>query len=150
MPRHRKGRLFVNVTCISGNNRFQIRFAGSEVFVEAFKEIKQRVKENLCRNLTACGGNGSGSGINASASAGPTNAAVTQDSGKKSTITFWAAATTPERDTFWQSLNGVDFTVLPVEPFEASEGRWVGAKVGVFASGSGGGYLDIDWFRVTK
>ncbi|WP_307445821.1 MULTISPECIES: extracellular solute-binding protein [unclassified Paenibacillus] len=54
--------------------------------------------------LTACGGNGSGSGSNASASAGPTNAAAGQDSGKKSTITFWAAATTPERDTFWQGV----------------------------------------------
>jgi multiple sugar transport system substrate-binding protein len=54
--------------------------------------------------LTACGGNGAGSGSNASASAGPTNAAATQDPGKKSTITFWAAATTPERDAFWQGV----------------------------------------------
>ncbi|CAN7735329.1 hypothetical protein LJR153_006294 [Paenibacillus sp. LjRoot153] len=48
------------------------------------------------------------------------------------------------------SLNGIEFTALPVEPFVSSEVRWVGAKMGVFACGSGGGYLDIDWFRVTK
>ncbi|UUZ93479.1 hypothetical protein LJK87_01475 [Paenibacillus sp. P25] len=49
---------------------------------------------------------------------------------------------------FSYSLNGGDYTVLAVEPFEASEARWVGAKMCMFASGSGGGYLDIDWFRV--
>ena len=32
------------------------------------------------------------------------NAVATQDPGKKSTITFWAAATTPERDAFWQGV----------------------------------------------
>lgn len=38
------------------------------------------------------------------------------------------------------------------EPFQAVEGRWIGAKVGIFAhrdSETGlGGYADYDWFRV--
>lgn len=48
------------------------------------------------------------------------------------------------------SLDGDDFTAIAAEPFEASEARWVGAKMGMFATGSGEGYLDIDWFRVTR
>ena len=46
------------------------------------------------------------------------------------------------------------------EEFTATAGRWVGAKVGVFAAtvkgshsgafaGLGNGYADFDWFRVT-
>jgi len=39
------------------------------------------------------------------------------------------------------------------EPFQAQPGRWVGAKVGLFAMRSGEparevGYADVDWFRV--
>jgi beta-xylosidase len=37
------------------------------------------------------------------------------------------------------------------EPFNARPGRWIGAKVGVFASRVGrtreNGYADFDWFR---
>ncbi|OME01982.1 glycoside hydrolase [Paenibacillus odorifer] len=52
---------------------------------------------------------------------------------------------------FGYSLEGTDFTSVPVESFQAIEGHWVGAKTGLFAVGSGnGGYLDIDWFRITK
>lgn len=32
--------------------------------------------------------------------------------------------------------------------FTATVGRWVGAKVGVFAAGTAGAFVDIDWFRV--
>jgi beta-xylosidase-like protein len=36
--------------------------------------------------------------------------------------------------------------------FKAREGRWVGAKVGLFATAQAGetkrGYADFDWFRV--
>ena len=37
-------------------------------------------------------------------------------------------------------------------PFEAREGKWVGAKVGLFArtSGAGNGYADFEWFRITQ
>jgi hypothetical protein len=38
--------------------------------------------------------------------------------------------------------------------FEASKGHWVGAKVGLFAlrpqDAPAGGYVDSDWFRVTR
>jgi len=49
------------------------------------------------------------------------------------------------------SENGKDF--VPVGgSFRARQGRWIGAKVGIFALGKGGsseiGYADYDWFRV--
>ena len=48
------------------------------------------------------------------------------------------------------SQNGIDFQAIPVEPFIASEGRWVGAKVGMFCSGEANGFVDVDWFRISK
>jgi len=51
------------------------------------------------------------------------------------------------------SLDGARFTPVGV-PFQARQGRWIGAKVGLFAVGSGQtremGYADVDWFRVQK
>jgi beta-xylosidase len=53
--------------------------------------------------------------------------------------------------TFSYSADGTNF--LPVgEPFNAQKGKWIGAKVGIFAVGTGTtretGYADFDWFRV--
>lgn len=47
---------------------------------------------------------------------------------------------------FSYSLDGIAFTPLGDE-FTATVGRWVGAKVGLFAAGNG--HADFDWFRVT-
>lgn len=52
---------------------------------------------------------------------------------------------------FSYSTDGERF--IPIgEPFKASQGRWIGAKVGVFALGSNRhpemGYADFDWFRI--
>jgi len=51
------------------------------------------------------------------------------------------------------SLDGARFTPVGV-PFQARQGRWIGAKVGLFAVSSGQtremGYADVDWFRVQK
>ena len=47
---------------------------------------------------------------------------------------------------FSYSLDGETFASLGGE-FTATVGRWVGAKVGVFAAGSG--HADFDWFRIT-
>lgn len=49
------------------------------------------------------------------------------------------------------STDGVKF--MPIgEAFTARQGRWIGAKVGIFAVGPGKvrefGYADFDWFRV--
>ena len=49
---------------------------------------------------------------------------------------------------FAYSYDGVSFTNIG-EPFTATVGRWVGAKVGLFAAGSAGAYADFDFFRVT-
>ncbi len=52
---------------------------------------------------------------------------------------------------FYYSLNGRKF--IPIgQPFTATKGRWVGAKVGLFNvnpnMAESNGYADFDWFRV--
>lgn len=47
-----------------------------------------------------------------------------------------------------------DKTYLPIgELFQAREGKWIGAKVGIFSvrdrHENNGGYTDFDWFRIT-
>lgn len=55
--------------------------------------------------------------------------------------------------TFSFSGDGRQFTDLG-EPFKAREGRWIGAKVGLFAASfneaTQRGYADFDWFRFSK
>ena len=52
---------------------------------------------------------------------------------------------------FSYSADGTNFVPIG-EPFTARQGRWIGAKVGLFALGSVPvseyGYADFDWFRV--
>jgi len=52
---------------------------------------------------------------------------------------------------FSYSIDGKSFTPIG-KPFQARPGRWIGAKVGIFAVGAGTnlemGYADFDWFRV--
>jgi hypothetical protein len=54
---------------------------------------------------------------------------------------------------FSVSLDGKRFTETG-EPFEAEAGKWIGAKVGLYALGTKGtndtGWVDVDWFRITK
>ena len=50
--------------------------------------------------------------------------------------------------TFAYSLDAKSWTPLG-GPFQARKGRWVGAKVGLFAVGASG-HADIDFFRVTS
>jgi beta-xylosidase len=54
---------------------------------------------------------------------------------------------------FSYSADGKSFTPVG-EPFTARQGRWIGAKVGIFASRVGKtreyGYADFDWFRFEK
>jgi beta-xylosidase len=51
------------------------------------------------------------------------------------------------------SVDGINFSAIG-EPFTARPGKWIGAKVGIFAVGGGAeremGYADFDWFRVQK
>lgn len=52
---------------------------------------------------------------------------------------------------FSYSTDGVNFKEL-AETFTAVEGRWIGAKVGMFCSGktltNDSGFADVDWFRI--
>ncbi|MGW8394294.1 family 43 glycosylhydrolase [Pseudoduganella sp. HUAS MS19] len=49
---------------------------------------------------------------------------------------------------FSYSPDGVTFTRIGT-PFTAAMGRWVGAQVGLFATGARGAYADIDYLRIT-
>lgn len=55
---------------------------------------------------------------------------------------------------FAYSTDGKHFTTVGGEPFTAREGRWVGAKTGLFCVSNGStadrGWIDVDWFRITK
>lgn len=55
--------------------------------------------------------------------------------------------------TFYYSLDGKKFTKLG-RPFNVREGHWIGAKLGLFCTrdwvSNDSGWLDIDWFRITK
>jgi beta-xylosidase len=57
------------------------------------------------------------------------------------------------RVTFYFSTDGKNFKKLG-EPFKPAAGRWVGAKIGLFATGSkainDSSYADYDWFRVEE
>ena len=52
---------------------------------------------------------------------------------------------------FSYSPDGRDYTPLG-EPFQAREGKWIGAKVGLFCDrpdhNNDGGYADVDWFKI--
>jgi beta-xylosidase len=54
--------------------------------------------------------------------------------------------------TFSYSLDGKTFTGLGTS-FEALEGKWIGAKVGLYCSRpkllNDSGYADVDWFRIS-
>jgi beta-xylosidase len=55
--------------------------------------------------------------------------------------------------TFSWSEDGSNFQSAPGD-MVAKPGRWIGAKVGLFAQGPAGSgersYIDVDWFRMTK
>lgn len=75
----------------------------------------------------------------------------------------WLACRIQRRDTeegvpqlicrFSFSADGYHFTDIGGE-FTAREGRWIGAKVGYYATATqqknDGGWLDVDWFRVSR
>lgn len=52
---------------------------------------------------------------------------------------------------FSYSADGKIFTSIG-EPFQATAGVWIGAKVGLFSLNSSieksAGYMDVDWFRM--
>lgn len=54
---------------------------------------------------------------------------------------------------FAYSTNGIDFTSVN-EIFDAAPGKWIGAKLGLFAirdqQTNDSGYADFDWFRIEK
>ena len=55
---------------------------------------------------------------------------------------------------FSYSLDGKKYHPLG-NPFQAREGQWIGAKVGMFCTRpaivtNDGGWADVDWFRITK
>jgi beta-xylosidase len=55
--------------------------------------------------------------------------------------------------TFYYSTDGNNFNKIG-DTFLANKGKWIGSKVGLFATRKGTtyetGYVDVDWFRVEK
>lgn len=50
--------------------------------------------------------------------------------------------------SFSYSVDGLRYIQLG-QPVEASMGRWVGAQVGLFATGAAGSFADVDYLRIT-
>lgn len=53
--------------------------------------------------------------------------------------------------TFYYSMDGKKFKQAG-QPFTARQGKWIGAKAGMFSTVPGNadrGWMDIDWFRIT-
>jgi beta-xylosidase-like protein len=67
--------------------------------------------------------------------------------------TFYLRVTVNQGSCRFGYSDGTKFVALG-EPFTARQGRWIGAKVGLFAVGGNltreTGYADFDWFRVSK
>ena len=67
--------------------------------------------------------------------------------------TFWLRVRVEENAvcSFSFSVDGKTYVPLG-QSFHARQGKWIGAKVGIFAIGKGSapemGYADYDWFRV--
>ena len=72
-------------------------------------------------------------------------------SAKKSDIYFRVNVNPDAMCYFSYSLDGKKFTKIG-KTFKAREGKWIGAKVGVFCSrpisNNDGGRMEIDWFRI--
>jgi|GEM_PF-92290 len=67
---------------------------------------------------------------------------------------FRVTVTSPDAQCrFSYSYDGNEYMMIG-EPFNAKEGKWIGAKMGLFClnapGGKNGGYADIDWFRVQQ
>ncbi|HEU0252100.1 MAG TPA: glycoside hydrolase, partial [Pyrinomonadaceae bacterium] len=72
---------------------------------------------------------------------------------KLSANTFWLRVKVEENAVCSFSYSTDGKTFAPVgQQFKARQGRWIGAKVGIFALGKGPvserGYADYDWFRI--
>ena len=69
---------------------------------------------------------------------------------KGNTIYLRVKVSTDAACEFSYSADGKTFNTLG-EPFKARQGRWIGAKLGLFALRTGPtreyGYADFDWFR---
>ena len=52
------------------------------------------------------------------------------------------------RVAFWYSTDGLRYTQIGT-PFDAGMGRWVGAQIGLFATGAPGSFADVDYLRIT-
>ncbi|MGH9521970.1 MAG: glycoside hydrolase, partial [Terriglobales bacterium] len=76
---------------------------------------------------------------------------VASTSASTDTVYLRAHVSPGAKVTFSFSLDGDKFTPVG-EPFQAREGKWIGAKIGLFATRNGPaheyGYADFDWFRV--
>jgi beta-xylosidase len=89
--------------------------------------------------------------VSQGASTGATEQETAMADLKTKSVLLRARVAAGGRTEFSYGTDGERFTVLG-EPFVAKPGRWVGAKIGLFAQrgmpGREAGYADYDWFRV--
>jgi beta-xylosidase len=86
------------------------------------------------------------------ASAGSAEKELASQKAPGTTVVLRARVLAGGRTEFSISQDGVAFAAIG-EAFQAQPGRWVGAKIGLFAlrgeqQGREVGYADVDWFRV--
>ena len=71
---------------------------------------------------------------------------------RQSDVFFRVNVGTEAMCSFSYSLDGKKFIKIG-KPFKAREGKWIGAKMGVFCSrpirNNDGGRMEMDWFRIT-
>jgi beta-xylosidase/lysophospholipase L1-like esterase len=92
------------------------------------------------------------------------NECLSAENGNKETVhesivrteeTFYLRVTidSTAQCVFSYSVDGTNYKPLG-KSFHAKEGKWIGAKVGLFCSrpskNNDGGYVDVDWFRIDK
>lgn len=85
---------------------------------------------------------------------GGTEKIIDQKPLRDSTIWLRVTVSSPDaRCSFSYSEDGINYTTIG-DPFTAKPGRWIGAKLGLFCTSvpgtRNGGFVDVDWFRVTK
>ena len=73
---------------------------------------------------------------------------------KDSTVYLRVTISSPDAEcAFSYSEDGINYKAIG-KSFIAKPDKWIGAKVGLFCTGSpgirNGGYADVDWFRITK
>jgi beta-xylosidase len=127
----------VNLTSVAGGEKAGLIVMGTDYAYVAIRKSASgyQVTQSVCKNADRGG-------------AAKESAPVTVKSGA---IELWVRVAEGAICQFGYRAEGGEFVDLG-EAFTARPGRWIGAKIGLFAERSGAtgesGYAGVDWFRV--